>query len=370
MDGTAAAGDRNPAGGPAGPSGAGHGPETGGRTGAGPGAGQASAPNGLTDAGAGCGAAPNGVTGTDSGADAGRVAMPNGLADPADTGAPGGTSGDAAKKSSGRTGRNLPAAVGVGVALGAVVIGSLYFVKVAFLVVVLVAIGVGIHEIVKAFGGFGIRVPLPPLLAGMAAMVLGPYWGGTTFLVGAFAVTVMVLLAWRMFQGAEGFVRDATAAVFVAVYPALLAGFVPLLLAPDKDGPDRVIVFIAVTVCSDIGGYFAGIFFGKHRMSPLISPKKTWEGFAGSTLACVVGGALLVHFLLQSEYWVGAVVGLAGVVCATLGDLVESVIKRDIGIKDMGTLLPGHGGAMDRLDSLLFTLVPVWLLLTLLVPVA
>ncbi len=284
-------------------------------------------------------------------------------------GGPAGPSGDAAKKPSGRTGRNLPAAVGVGVALGAAVIGSLYTVKVVFLVVVLLAVGVGIHEIVKAFGGFGIRVPLPPLLAGMAAMVLGPYWGGTSFLVGAFGVTVMVLLAWRMFQGAEGFVRDATAAVFVSVYPALLAGFVPLLLAPE-DGPDRVIVFVVVTVCSDIGGYFAGIFFGKHRMSPLISPKKTWEGFAGSTLACVVGGALLVHFLLQGEYWEGAVVGLAGVVCATLGDLVESVIKRDIGIKDMGTLLPGHGGAMDRLDSLLFTLVPVWLLLTLLVPVA
>ncbi|GGO15668.1 hypothetical protein GCM10010116_31510 [Microbispora rosea subsp. aerata] len=282
----------------------------------------------------------------------------------------GGTSGDPARKPPGRTGRNLPAAVGVGVALGAVVIGSLYIVKAAFLVVVLVAIGVGIHELVKAFAGFGIRVPLPPLMAGMTAMAVGAYWGGPTFLVGAFAVTVMVLLAWRMFQGgAEGFVRDATAAVFVAVYPALLGGFVPLLLAPE-DGPDRVVVFIAVTICSDIGGYFAGIFFGKHKMSPVISPKKTWEGFAGSTLACVVGGALLVRFLLEGEYWAGAVIGLAGVVCATLGDLVESVIKRDIGIKDMGTLLPGHGGAMDRLDSLLFTLVPVWLLLTLLVPVA
>ncbi len=364
MDGTAAAGDRNPAGGPAGPTGAGHGPESGGRTGAGPGAGQASASNGLAGAGADRGAAQSGVAGSG----AGTASTPGGLGDPEGTGASG-MQGDAAKKSSGRTGRNLPAAVGVGVALGAAVIGSLYTVKVAFLVVVLLAVGVGIHEIVKAFGGFGIRVPLPPLLAGMAAMVLGPYWGGTTFLVGAFGVTVMVLLAWRMFQGAEGFVRDATAAVFVAVYPALLAGFVPLLLAPE-DGPDRVIVFVAVTVCSDIGGYFAGIFLGKHRMSPLISPKKTWEGFAGSTLACVVGGALLVHFLLRGEYWEGAVVGLAGVVCATLGDLVESVIKRDIGIKDMGTLLPGHGGAMDRLDSLLFTLVPVWLLLTLLVPVA
>ncbi|MEU8198696.1 phosphatidate cytidylyltransferase [Microbispora amethystogenes] len=317
MDGTAAAGDRNPSEGATGPSGAGHGTERG---------------------------------------------------DPADAGVPGRPSGDAGK-ATGRTGRNLPAAVAVGVALGAVVIGSLYFVKVAFLVVVLVAVGVGVHEIVKALGDHGVRVPLAPLLAGMAAMVLGPYWGGATFLVGAFAVTVMVLLTWRMFQGAEGFVKDATGALFVAAYPALIAGFVPLLLAPE-DGPDRVIVFVAVTVCSDIGGYFAGIFLGKHRMSPLISPKKTWEGFAGSTLACVVAGALLVHFLLGGEYWAGAIVGLAGVVCATLGDLVESVIKRDIGIKDMGTLLPGHGGAMDRLDSLLFTLVPVWLLLTLLVPAA
>nr|WP_225312196.1 phosphatidate cytidylyltransferase [Microbispora cellulosiformans] len=317
MDGTAAAGDRNPAGGATGPSGAGHGTERD---------------------------------------------------DPADAGVPGRPSGDAGK-ATGRTGRNLPAAVAVGVALGAVVIGSLYFVKVAFLVVVLVAVGVGVHEIVKALGDHGVRVPPAPLLAGMAAMVLGPYWGGATFLVGAFAVTVMVLLTWRMFQGAEGFVKDATGALFVAAYPALIAGFVPLLLAPE-DGPDRVIVFVAVTVCSDIGGYFAGIFLGKHRMSPLISPKKTWEGFAGSTLACVVAGALLVHFLLGGEYWAGAIVGLAGVACATLGDLVESVIKRDIGIKDMGTLLPGHGGAMDRLDSLLFTLVPVWLLLTLLVPAA
>ncbi|WP_244312985.1 phosphatidate cytidylyltransferase [Microbispora hainanensis] len=353
-------------GGPAGSSDAGHGPEASGGTGAG----QASGPNGLGRAGASrdagqSGMAEAGTGSADSTAGAGRAAAPNGLADPPGAGA----SGDPAKKSSGRTGRNLPAAVGVGVALGAAVIVSLYTAKAAFLVVVLLAVGVGIHELVKALGEFGIRVPLPPLLAGMAAMTIGPFWGGTSFLVGAFGVTVMVLLAWRMFQGAEGFVRDATAAMFVAVYPALLAGFVPLLLAPD-DGPDRVIVFVAVTVCSDIGGYFAGIFFGKHRMSPLISPKKTWEGFAGSTLACVVGGALLVHFLLQGEYWEGAVVGLAGVVCATLGDLVESVIKRDIGIKDMGTLLPGHGGAMDRLDSLLFTLVPVWLLLTLLVPVA
>lgn len=265
-----------------------------------------------------------------------------------------------------RTGRNLPAAVAVSAVLGTLVIGSLYTVKAAFLAVVVAAVGLGVHELTKTFATRGIRVPPLPLMSGMAVMVVGPYWFGPAFLLGAFGVTVMLLLGWRMFQGTDGYVRDATASLFVAVYPALLAGFVPLLLAP-HDGAHRVVIFVAVTVASDIGGYFAGILFGRHKMSPTISPKKTWEGFAGSALACVVTGALLVHFLLDGAYWQGAILGAVVVVCATLGDLIESVIKRDLGIKDMGTLLPGHGGIMDRLDSLLFTLVPVWLLLTLLV---
>jgi phosphatidate cytidylyltransferase len=278
-----------------------------------------------------------------------------------------GTAAAESKPSGSRTGRNLPAAIAVGVVLGALVIVSLYTYKVAFLAVVAAAVGLGIHELTKAFAGRDIHVPFPPLLAGLLAIIAGAYWGGPVSLAGAFAVTVMVLLSWRMFRGPiDGYVRDATASLFVAVYPALLAGFAALLLKPD-DGPGRVIVFIAVTVCSDIGGYVAGILFGRHKLSPVISPKKTWEGFSGSALACVVAGALLVHFLLDAEYWQGAVLGAVVVVCATLGDLIESVIKRDLGIKDMGTVLPGHGGIMDRLDSLLFTLVPVWVLLELFV---
>ncbi|WP_433218276.1 phosphatidate cytidylyltransferase [Microtetraspora malaysiensis] len=283
-------------------------------------------------------------------------------------GSPGGSpNGSAPAPGGGRTGRNLPVAVAVGLALGALVIGSLYVVKVVFLIVLAAAVGLGVHELVRTLAVRDVRVPLIPLLAGTVAMLGGAYWGGPVSLVGAFAVTVMVLLVWRMFQGIDGYVRDATGSVFVAVYPSLLAGFVPLLLVPE-DGPHRVIIFIAVTISSDIGGYFAGILFGKHKMSPVVSPKKTWEGFAGSAVACVVVGALLVHFLIDGAYWQGAVLGAVAVVCATLGDLIESVIKRDLGIKDMGTLLPGHGGVMDRLDSLLFTLVPIWLLLQLFVP--
>ncbi|GAA0999065.1 hypothetical protein GCM10009555_099530 [Acrocarpospora macrocephala] len=273
--------------------------------------------------------------------------------------------GDAPPAAGGsRTGRNLPAAIGVGAALGALVIGSLYTVKSLFLVVVMATVGVGVHELVKAFASRQIRVPLVVLLAGLAAMLGGAYYGGPVSLVGAFAVTVMVLLGVRTFQGADGFVRDATASVFVAVYPALLAGFVALLLRPE-DGAGRVVTFVAITVASDIGGYVAGVLFGRHKMSPIISPKKTWEGFAGSALACVVVGAWLVAWLLGGALWQGAILGAVMVVCATIGDLIESIIKRDLGIKDLGTLLPGHGGAMDRLDSLLFALVPCWLLLSL-----
>ncbi|WP_240197077.1 phosphatidate cytidylyltransferase [Nonomuraea lactucae] len=261
-----------------------------------------------------------------------------------------------------RTGRNLPAAIAVGAGLGALVIVSLYTVKELFLVVVVAAVGVGVVELVRAFATRGIRVPALPVLAALAAMQAGAYWGGPVWLLGTFVVFVFVLLIWRLFSdGTEGYVRDATASVFLLVYPSLLAGFVALLLAPG-DGRQRVVVFIAVTVASDIGGYIAGVLFGRHKMS-LISPKKTWEGFAGSVVACMAVGAWLVVWLFDGAIWQGALIGALAALLATVGDLIESIIKRDLGIKDLGSILPGHGGLMDRLDSLVTTLVPVWLLL-------
>lgn len=266
-----------------------------------------------------------------------------------------------------RTGRNLPAAIAVGLGLAALVIGSLYTVKELFLVVVAGAVGIGVVELIRAFADRGIQVPTVPVLAGLVAMQAGGYWGGPVWLLGSFVVFAFVVLIWRMFSGGTaGYVRDVTGSVFSLFYPPLLAGFVALLLAPD-DGVHRVVVFIAVTVASDTGGYIAGVLFGRHQMSP-ISPKKTWEGFAGSVIACVAVGAWLVSWLLGGELWLGALIGVLGAAFATAGDLIESIIKRDLGIKDLGSILPGHGGMMDRLDSLVATLVPVWLLLTLFVP--
>lgn len=270
---------------------------------------------------------------------------------------------------SGRAGRNLPAAIGSGVVLLALIGGSLYFWKPAFVVVVAAAILLGVWELRQAVAEKGIRLPFEPLVVGALVMLVGAYLGGAPALVTALAVTALGVMLWRLRGGVAGFVRDATAGVFVAVYVPFLAGFVLLLLRAD-DGPLRVLTFILVTIASDIGGYFVGVLAGRHPMAPVISPKKSWEGFVGSAVFCVAAGWASVVLLLDGDGWVGVLLGLVVVVMATLGDLSESVIKRDLGIKDMSTIIPGHGGLMDRLDSLLATVAPTWLLLFYLVPVS
>ena len=256
--------------------------------------------------------------------------------------------------------RNLPIAVGVGVGLGALVLLSLYTVKEIFLGVVVVFIGVAVWELIRAFGAHGIRIAPVPLMAGGLAMLVSTYVWGASALVAAFGLTALAILLWRLPQGQDGYVRDATAGLFAAAYVPFLAGFVVLMLHA-HDGPDRVLIFIAVTVASDIGGFFAGSFLGRHTMAPAISPKKTWEGFMGSAITCMVCGGVLLPWLLHGAWWQGVIIGAAAVCSATLGDLIESMIKRDLGIKDMGALLPEHGGIMDRLDSLLATVPVVWL---------
>jgi phosphatidate cytidylyltransferase len=261
-----------------------------------------------------------------------------------------------------RAGRDLPAAFASGAVLLVVVVASLYFWKPAFILVVVAAILIGIWELKQGFEAVDIHLPSEPLMAGAVVMLVGAYVGGSPTLATALAVTALAIMLWRLRRGVDGFVRDATAAVFTAVYVPFLAAFVILLLAED-DGALGVVTFILVTIASDIGGYAVGVVAGKHPMAPVISPKKSWEGFAGSTVFCVAAGWATVVYFLDGEPWVGVVLGLITVVMATLGDLCESVIKRDLGIKDMSSIIPGHGGLMDRLDSLLATVAPTWLLL-------
>lgn len=267
----------------------------------------------------------------------------------------------------GRAGRNLKAAFGVGVSLGAVILLTLYTWKVAFVGVVAIAIVLGLWELANALGAARIRVPIVPVVIGAVAMLVAAYTGGPEPLLVALAITVLGVLAWRLPEGRDGFVRDVTAGMFAAVYVPFLAGFAVLLLRPD-DGPDRVVVFILVTVLSDVGGYVAGVLLGRHPMASRVSPKKSWEGFVGSIVFSAVGGAVVVPWLVDGSRAEGVAVGVALMLAATLGDLGESMIKRDLDIKDMGQLLPGHGGIMDRLDSLLPAAPVAFLLLAWLVP--
>jgi phosphatidate cytidylyltransferase len=269
-----------------------------------------------------------------------------------------------------RAGRNLPAAIGSAVVLLVAIVACLFtFDGFPFVVLVTVAIWVGIWELRGALAKRGVVLPFEPLLAGVVAMLFGAWYGGAPALSTALAVTALVVMLWRLRSGVDGFVRDATAGVFTAVYLPFLAGFVVLLLRPE-DGVWRVLTFILVTIASDIGGYAAGVSFGRHPMSPVISPKKSWEGFAGSAVSCMVVGWATVTYLLDGDWWVGVLLGAVAVVSATLGDLCESVIKRDLGVKDMSSIIPGHGGLMDRLDSLLATVAPTWLILYYLVEVS
>lgn len=263
-----------------------------------------------------------------------------------------------------RAGRDLPAAIAVGVVLGGAIIASLLTVRYLFLGIIAIAIVVGTIEFAQALRrAAGIELALVPLLVGGQAMIWLTWPFGLRGLVIAFVLTVVTCLLWRLPGGADGYLRDVTASVFAAAYLPLFASFAALLVPP-ADGAGRVLTFMIGVVASDTGGYVVGRLAGKHPMAPKISPKKTWEGFSGSLVAGVVAGALSVHFLLDGQAWQGALFGAAIVLSATLGDLVESVMKRDLGIKDMGTLLPGHGGLMDRLDSLLPSAVVSWVLLT------
>ncbi|MCF8610910.1 phosphatidate cytidylyltransferase [Gordonia sp. HY285] len=272
--------------------------------------------------------------------------------------------------STSKAGRNLPAAIGVGVGLGALLIAVLTLVPMAWYGIVSVALGIATWEVCKRLHAGGFGVPVWPLLVGGQATIWVSWpWGIEASFV-AFAATVLVLMVWKLFaQGLanapQDYVRDVSMSILVLAWLPMLATFGAEMVA-QSEGRYRVLTLVIVVVCSDVGGYAAGVLFGKHPMAPAISPKKSWEGFAGSFVVGTVGAVLCSLFLLDTDWWVGMALGPLMVIVATTGDLVESQFKRDLGIKDMGSLLPGHGGIMDRLDSLLPSALVTWAVLTVL----
>lgn len=281
-----------------------------------------------------------------------------------------------AARNHGRAGRNLPAAIGLGVGLGVYVVLSLLFFKPAFVLLVAVALSMGSWELYQTLQRHGMRAAIVPIIVGTLGISIGSYLAGrqqpvvfstTSVLLAALALTVLASLVWRIPGGASGYVTDVSASLMIIGYVPLLGSFAALMLA-GENGVARLVTFMLVVVMSDTGGYVLGVLFGKHPMAPRISPKKSWEGFAGSVLFGLVAAVLMSVFALRQPFWVGLVLGICLVPIGVLGDLIESLIKRDLGIKDMSSVLPGHGGVMDRLDSLLVTAPVAWLIMYLTVP--
>lgn len=277
--------------------------------------------------------------------------------------------GEPPKKQS-RAGRDLPAAIAVGVVLGAMAIGTLLFAPIWWLPLLAVAMAIATHEVIRRLREQGYALPAVPLILGGQAMIWLTWPFGALGLLGAYGGTIVVCMVWRLVgQGLDqqpvNYLRDIAATVLLATWVPFFAAFTALLIFADHGGV-RVFIVIATVVFADIGGYVAGVLFGKHLLAPAISPKKSWEGLGGSLVFGVTAAVLSVAFLLDRPAWVGVPLGLLLVITGVLGDLIESQIKRDLGIKDMGTLLPGHGGIMDRIDAMLPAAVVGWIVLTLL----
>ncbi|WOF21569.1 phosphatidate cytidylyltransferase [Microbacterium betulae] len=276
-----------------------------------------------------------------------------------------------------RTGRDLIAAIAVGVGAGAIALVSLLFVKSLFTVIALLVSVFGVHELWRALRGGGRRVDLVPQLVAVVLILSAGYVADLALHWVAVFASIALIVVWRLLaQMAAQDARahrevfaDAVVGAFVPLYVPFLASLALVLLRQDG-GQWWILAFLIVVVVSDTAAYASGLAFGRHPMAPRISPKKTWEGFAGAAAAALAAGALLAQFMLGLPWWSGLIFGAVILLTATVGDLGESMIKRDLGIKDMSSALPGHGGVLDRLDSMLPSAVAALALYFLLSPLA
>ena len=267
-----------------------------------------------------------------------------------------------------KAGRNLPAATAVGVGMLVFVLGGLLFLPLGFVLIVTAFAVFGVWEVFRALETTGTRLPIVPVMTGTVAMPAAAYFGGTESLLFAMLLSSVAALIWRSLEGAAGSARSIFAGVFTLAWIPFLISFAvlplhtfvgetPVGLWPDgvvPPGAWQIATLLLLVVANDTFGYLVGASLGKHPMAPKISPKKSWEGFAGSIAGATVVGVLAAMFLLDKPWWVGVVLAVGMVAAATAGDLSESMVKRELGIKDMSSILPGHGGVMDRLDSIVF----------------
>lgn len=266
-----------------------------------------------------------------------------------------------------KAGRNLFLAFGTGLLFAAVFLVGLFTFYWLFVALISAIVIIALIELASAFRVSGRRVPRIGVALGGVVIVLGAaIWGAEGALIGLFVGSALLIL-WRVIEGLmpawetppKTLIRDVFSGLFSLVYVAFL-GSLAILLLNAQNGQWWVFTLVLLAVSVDIGAYAAGVTLGKHKMTPRISPNKTWEGFAGAAVAAILAGVLVTVFALHQPWWVGVILGVVVLFTATGGDLTESLIKRNLGVKDMSSWIPGHGGFLDRLDSLLPSTVGVY----------
>ncbi|MEY3169627.1 MAG: hypothetical protein RL421_870 [Actinomycetota bacterium] len=258
-----------------------------------------------------------------------------------------------------RAGRKLLPSIAVGLLLLAIIFSTMAFIPELFALFVGIAVLIALREMTSALRSRDIDINFLHLSVTTALVLLSAWVGGLPGLSVSIVIGLISILFLVLLKGTEGFIKNATASAFALMYPGFVAGFI-FLLARSGEGFSYIATLVILVGCNDTFAYVFGVLFGKHPLAAKISPKKTWEGFLGGMIFAAIGSALAFYYLLDYHPVMGALAGFAGALAATVGDLVESAIKRDLSIKDMGTLLPGHGGMLDRIDSVLITAPILW----------
>ncbi|WP_286161231.1 phosphatidate cytidylyltransferase [Arthrobacter sp. MYb213] len=254
-----------------------------------------------------------------------------------------------------RAGRNLPAAIGVGLGMLGLAMVGLFWVPALLVALIVVLAGIGSWEVARATTYAKTEVQQFPLYLASVLLPVSAILGGLDALSFAYLGSLVLALVFRILDGLKGAVASVMSSVFIISWVPLLLSFALLVMRGDN-GNLLITTILLLVVSNDTFGYAVGVLFGKHPMAPKISPKKSWEGFAGSMVGSMVIGALAANYWLDMPWWSGVILACFTTIAATTGDFAESMVKRELGIKDMSNLLPGHGGIMDRLDSLLFAI--------------
>lgn len=249
--------------------------------------------------------------------------------------------------------RSAALATVVGVLFAGGVVLTLVASTDAFFAVALLVVALAQVELYSALRTAG---ETPAALVGVvcgAVLLVGTYARGPLALVLLAALPVPLLLVWVLTLPAARARSTVTSTYLGIAYPAVLAAFMALVLRAEH-GRVLVPAFVAAVSLQDAGAYLLGRKIGRHQMSPRTSPKKTWEGLAAGTVVSVVICSAVLPFFEPFTFLRAAGMSLAMCAVAPIGDLSESLVKRDLGVKDMGSLVPGHGGLFDRIDAMLF----------------